>query len=573
MYLWNFKNTSIMEQTTVPEIVRIKIIATSDVHGAIFPYDFIENEPLNTSLAQVYTYIKEQRAVESQDVILLDNGDFLQGQPVVYYSNYENYDGTHICADVMNFMGYDAASVGNHDIETGHEVYDKLIKDFKFPWLAANAVHKGTDEPYFQPYTILDRHGVKIAIIGLITPSIPTWLPEYLWTGMEFKDMVETARRWVKVVKEQEHADIVVGLFHSGVDSTYNNRSDQDFMNENASSLVATQVPGFDLIFAGHDHQEANTVVRNCEGQRVIILDPKNCARLAAVASIQVKKDGDKIIDKKITGLIMEMNSCEPDREMMRRYSKYIHIVKDYVSKPIAKFTRTVSSRDAMFGNSAFVDLIHSIQLEETGADISFAAPLTFDSKVSKGVVCIRDMFKLYKFENLLYTMRLSGREILGYLEYSYSSWFNEMSDRKDHLVLFEVDEKGNNRTAGKFYNYSSASGIRYTVDLQKPAGEKITILGFMDGRPFNLDSTYTVAINSYRGNGGGGHLTEGAGIPHEQLLDRIVASSVKDLRYIIMKHIEEKRVVSPHALGNWKAVPQEFWTRGRKKDYQLMYD
>ena len=226
-----------------------------------------------------------------------------------------------------------------------------------------------------------------------------------------------------------------------------------------------------------------------------------------------------------------------------------------------------------MFGNSAFVDLIHSIQLEETGADISFAAPLTFDSKVSKGVVCIRDMFKLYKFENLLYTMRLTGREILGYLEYSYSSWFNEMSDRKDHLVLFEVDEKGNNRTAGKFYNYSSASGIRYTVDLQKPAGEKITILGFMDGRPFNLDSTYTVAINSYRGNGGGGHLTEGAGIPHEQLLDRIVASSVKDLRYIIMKHIEEKRVVSPHALGNWKAVPQEFWTRGRKKDYQLMYD
>ncbi|MBO4771842.1 MAG: 5'-nucleotidase C-terminal domain-containing protein, partial [Bacteroidales bacterium] len=311
----------------------------------------------------------------------------------------------------------------------------------------------------------------------------------------------------------------------------------------------------------------------NCEGQRIIILDPKNCARLAAVASIQVKKDGDKIIDEKITGLIMEMNSCEPDREMMRRYSKYIHIVKDYVSKPIAKFTRTVSSRDAMFGNSAFVDLIHSIQLEETGADISFAAPLTFDSKVNKGVVCVRDMFKLYKFENLLYTMRLTGREILSYLEYSYSSWFNEMSDRKDHLVLFEVDEKGNNRTAGKFYNYSSASGIRYTVDLQKPAGEKITILGFMDGRPFNLDSTYTVAINSYRGNGGGGHLTEGAGIPHEQLLDRIVASSVKDLRYIIMKHIEDKRVVSPHALGNWKAIPQEFWTRGRKKDYQLMYD
>lgn len=562
-----------MEQQTVPETVRIKIIATGDVHGAIFPYDFIENEPLNTSLAQVYTYIKEQRAVDSQEVILLDNGDILQGQPVVYYSNYEKHNGPHICADVMNFMGYDAASIGNHDIETGHDVYDKLVKEFNFPWLAANAVRKDNGEPYFEPYTIIERKGVRIAIMGLITPSIPIWLPENIWSGIEFKDMVETAKKWMPIIKEKEKPDIVVGLFHSGVDNSYNNRADEDYMNENATSLVAQQVPGFDLIFAGHDHQEFNMVVRNCEGQKVIILDPKNCARLAAVASIQIKKDGDKILDKRITGLIMEMNSCEPEREMMRRYRDYINMIKEYVSKPIARFNRTISSRDAMFGNSAFVDLIHSIQLAETGADISFAAPLTFDSKIAKGTVCVRDMFKLYKFENLLYTMRLTGQEVLNYLEYSYSWWFNEMSDRKDHLVLFDMDEKGNNRTAGKFYNYSSASGINYTVDLCKPAGEKITITGFADGREFKLDETYIVAINSYRGNGGGGHLTEGAKIKHDDLTDRIVTSSVKDLRYIIMKHIEDKRVVTPCASGNWKAVPQEFWTRGRKKDYQIMYD
>ncbi|MCQ2973347.1 MAG: bifunctional metallophosphatase/5'-nucleotidase [Bacteroidales bacterium] len=563
-----------MENTTVPETIKIKIIATGDVHGAIFPYDFIENEPLNTSLAQVYTYIKEQRSVTSQEVILLDNGDFLQGQPVVYYSNYERKPGeSHICADVMNFMKYDAASVGNHDIETGHEVYDKLINEFNFPWLAANAVNKLTGEPYFKPYTIITRKNVKIAIIGFITPSIPVWLPEKIWEGIEFQDMVECAQKWIKIVKEKENPDIIVGLCHSGVDSTYNNRSDEEYKNENASNLVAQKVPGFDLIFAGHDHQEFNMVVRNSEGGRVIILDPKNCAKLAAVASIQVKKDGDKLIDKKITGLIMEMNSCEPDSEMMKRYSDYINMIKHYVSKPIAKFTRTISSRDAMFGNSAFVDLIHSIQLEETGADVSFAAPLTFDSKVSKGTVCIRDMFKLYKFENLLYTMKLSGKEILDYLEYSYGTWFNTMSDKKDHLVLFEVDEKGNDRTAGKFYNYSSASGINYTVDLTKPAGEKITIQSFSDGRPFELDKIYTVAINSYRGNGGGGHLTDGSGICHENLLERISSATSKDLRYIIMRHIEEMKVVSPHAKGNWKAIPQEFWIRGRKKDYQIMYD
>lgn len=562
-----------MENLSETKTTKIKIIATGDVHGAIFPYDFIENEPLNTSLAQVYTYIKEQRAVKSQDVILLDNGDFLQGQPVVYYSNYEKYDGEHICSDVMNFMGYDAASIGNHDLETGHEVYDRLVKEFNFPWLAANAVRKSDGKPYFEPYTVIEKRGVKIAVLGLITPSIPTWLPEKIWEGIEFRDMVETAQYWMKIIREKENPDIVIGLFHSGIDSTYNNRCNEDFMNENASALVAHKVPGFDLIIAGHDHQECNMVIKNVEGQRVIILDSKNCARLAAVASIQVKKCGDRLIDKKITGLIMEMNSCEPDTEMMKRYGGYINMIKKYVSKPIAKFTRTVSSRDAMFGNSAFVDLIHSVQLEVTGADISFAAPLTFDSKIKKGVVCIRDMFKLYKFENLLYTLKLTGQEVLDYLEYSYGWWFNMMSDKKDHLVLFELDEKGNNRTAGKFYNYSSASGINYTVDLCKPAGEKIKILGFTDGRPFSLDGVYKVAVNSYRGNGGGGHLTEGAHIVHEELLNRIISATDKDLRYIIMRNIEEKQIISPKASGNWKAVPQEFWIKGRKKDYQVMYD
>ena len=563
-----------MENILEPKVVKIKIIATGDVHGAIFPYDFIENEPLNTSLAQVYTYIKEQRAVKSQEVVLLDNGDFLQGQPVVYYSNYEQYSGLHICSDVMNFMGYDAAGIGNHDLETGHEVYDKLVKEFKFPWLAANAVRKSDGQPYFQPYTIIERKGVRIAVLGLITPSIPTWLPEKIWEGIEFKDMVETAEKWMKIIREKENPDIVVGLFHSGIDSTYNNRSNEDYMNENASALVAQKVPGFDLIFAGHDHQECNIVIKNSVGQRVIILDSKNCAKLAAVASIQVKKDSEnRLIDKKITGLIMEMNSCEPDNEMMKRYSEYISMIKHYVSRPIAKFTRTISSRDAMFGNSAFVDLIHSVQLEETGADISFAVPLTFDSKITKGTVCIRDMFKLYKFENLLYTLRLSGKEILDYLEYSYGLWFNTMSDKKDHLVLFEFDEKGNNRTAGKFYNYSSAAGIKYSVDLCKPAGEKITIFGFTDGRPFKLDEIYKVAVNSYRGNGGGGHLTEGAHIEHDELLKRIISATDKDLRYIIMRNIEQKKIVSPKASGNWKAVPQDFWIKGRKKDYQILYD
>ncbi len=120
-----------------PSPVVLKIIETSDVHGAILPYDFIRDRELDTSLSQLSTYLKEQRAKSGQQVILIDNGDILQGQPIVYYYNFEKTDTIHICADVMNYLGYDAAVVGNHDIEAGHPVYDKLVKEFKFPWLAA----------------------------------------------------------------------------------------------------------------------------------------------------------------------------------------------------------------------------------------------------------------------------------------------------------------------------------------------------------------------------------------------------------------------------------------------------
>ena len=122
------------------QTINLKIIETSDVHGAIFPYDLRNNRPTNSSLAQVMTYLEQERAKENQHVILLDNGDMLQGDPIVYYYNFEKTDTIHIYADVMNYMQYDADIVGNHDIETGHNVYDKFNDEITFPWMAANAV-------------------------------------------------------------------------------------------------------------------------------------------------------------------------------------------------------------------------------------------------------------------------------------------------------------------------------------------------------------------------------------------------------------------------------------------------
>ena len=120
--------------------VVLKIIETTDIHGAVFPYNFVTDKPADGSLAQLSTLLKAERADGGQHVILLDDGDICQGQPVVYYYNFENTQGRHILSQVMNSLGYDAATLGNHDIEAGHPVYDKLASEFRFPWLAANAV-------------------------------------------------------------------------------------------------------------------------------------------------------------------------------------------------------------------------------------------------------------------------------------------------------------------------------------------------------------------------------------------------------------------------------------------------
>ncbi|MFC2139789.1 bifunctional metallophosphatase/5'-nucleotidase [Bacteroidota bacterium] len=563
--------------------VKIKIIETSDVHGAILPYDFINDRLVNHSLAQVYTYVQDEREKEDQNVLLFDNGDILQGQPIVYYYNFEKTDVTNIVADAFNYMKYDAATIGNHDIETGHPVYDKVYEELSFPWLAANAVHEKTGEQYFTPYHVFEIEGVKVAVLGMITPHIPHWLPEKIWEGIRFEDMIETAEKWIKIIENKENPDVLVGLFHAGVDYTYNNQSADKPLNENASVLVAEQVPGFDVVFVGHDHAIWNFKVENSAGDSVLILGPAAGARTVGVANIEMEfdKENEKW-NKTVTGETVDISKYGADLAFVKYFDDAFLEVKEYVSKPIGMFTESITTRESMFGDSPFMGLIHQIQLELTVADVSFAAPLSFNSTINKDTVYVRDMFNLYKYENLLYTMELTGKEIHDYLEYSYSLWFNEMKSQSDHLLNFEFDDEGElivsersgaPRLKHRYYNFDSAVGIDYVVDVSKPLGERVKIISIHNGTEFNLEKKYKVAVNSYRGNGGGNHLTEGAKIPKDELAMRVITSTEKDLRYYMMKWIEKQKTITPAALGNWKVIPREWWEKGKEKDYKLLYN
>jgi len=578
VYFWVLCVLSINAQT-----IKIKLIETSDVHGAVMPFDQIGDSSTSSSLSQVHTYANFERRLAGQEVILLDNGDILQGDPLVYFYNYENTNNPHLYAQAMNFMRYDAATIGNHDIETGHPVYDKFNGELNFPWLAANAINKETGGPYFKPYTIVEKAGVRVAVLGLITPAIPQWLPEILWEGIEFEDMIVSAKKWVEIIKEKEDPDLLVGLFHSGVDYTYNAESKDTYRNENASRLVAEQVPGFDVVFVGHDHSGWSFKTANVSGDSVLIVGSLARAKTVAVATATMSYDStvDSWSKESIVGEIVSVSNYKPDNHFMSKFSLNLNVIGNYVAKPLGRITKDIKSKESLFGPSEFVDLIHTFQLEQTGADISLVSPLSFNTEIDSGWIRVKDMFKLYRYENFLYTMELSGQEIKDYLEYSFGGWFNEMGSMDDHLLRFKRDAEGkiiyserNNSPMlnERYYNFSNAAGIVYTIDLTKSEGDRIIIKSLSNNSVFKLDNKYTVAINSYRGNGGGGHLTRGAGISMEELSSRVISSTDKDLRYYMMRWIEKEKIISPKLLRNWEIVPNEWWIKGKEKDYELIF-
>ena len=551
--------------------IKLKIVQTSDIHGNFFPYDFINRKAWGGSLARVHAFAEEQRKTFGENLILLDNGDILQGQPSVYYYNFIDTVSSHLCADMLNFMRYDAANMGNHDIETGHAVYDRWVKECNFPVLGANIIDTKTGAPYLPPYKIIERDGIKIAVLGLITPAIPAWLAENLWEGLQFEDMETSARKWVKIIQEKEKPDILIGLFHSGRDASKNTGK----WNENASLTVAQNVPGFHIVLMGHDHRQFCQNVPNCEGNYVMAVNPGSNGNAVSDIDITITKNGNETsmnIDARLT----DMNKYEPSQEFMAHFKKQYDDVDNFVKQKIGTITASLDTRPAYFGSSAFIDFIHTLQLAISGADISFAAPLSFDATIDKGDIYMSDMFNLYKYENMLYIMELTGKEIKDYLEYSYSIWTRQMTSPDDSLLLLKditpEEDKSHAIFANPSYNFDSAAGIIYTVDVTKPQGEKISISSMDDGTPFLMDKTYKVAINSYRGNGGGELLTRGAGIPQDQLHARIVFSTDKDLRFYLMEYIRKQGTLSPKALNQWRFIPDEWVKQAAKRDYDLLF-
>lgn len=549
------------------ETITLHLVETSDVHGNFFPVNMLNGHQTRGSMARVASYVGNLRQKYGDDVILLDNGDILQGQPLNYYYNFVDTLSANIAAQVVNYLGYDAQTIGNHDVETGPRVYDKWISETRCPLLGANVVDVQTGKPRLQPYTIIERRGLRVAIIGLLTPAIPNWLEPELWPGLRFENMVESARKWVKVVREQEKADLVVGLFHSGWDGGI---VTPDY-REDDTKRVAELVDGFDVIFFGHDH----TPHCSRAGNNVLCLDPANNAMQVAEATVEVVRNNGVVVGKNVTGTITDISGMAVDSAFMSHFASHLSAVKGWASQPIGEFANDIYVRDAFFGPSPFIDFIHNIQLKLTGADVSFNAPLSFNGAVKAGKVTVADMFNLYKYENKLYVMKLKGSEIRNHLEMSYDLWVQTMNSPNDHLLRLNNLSANDSQRMGfsnLLFNFDSAAGIDYEVDVTQPDGHKVRILRMSNGKPFSEDAWYNVAVNSYRGNGGGELLTKGAGIERDSLRSRVVWQSERDQRYYLTEEIRKLGNVAPTANSNWRFVPEEWTKPAAQRDRELLF-
>ena len=499
-----------------PKETTLTIIEATDTHGH---YEEFANDA---------HLLKKMRAELGDRLILLDNGDDLQGTPFQYCSN-QDAEHPNLVAAVLNSIPFDAVCVGNHDIEAGRKVFDRVFSEMDMPVLCANVIDETTGEPYFTPYVVLDRDGFKIAVLGLLTPYVVTWVPDRLRPGLRFEQLEAAAEKWVNLIREKEHPDLMVGLFHSGWEPQVQNLPpDHPLGRENATKWVAENIPGFDLIFYGHDHRARAEKVLNINGEPVYVLN-SGCRGQGLGKAVVTLKKGQK---PQISIELMPTDGEEKDEAYLAMLQPYIDRAADYQQEPVAELPVSISSDEAFSGPCLWVDEIHRCQFETVEAegihaDISMAAPLGGGKTLKAGMLTVKDFFTWYPYENSLAVMSMTGKEVKAFLEYAY-----EMKS--------------------PVYNFDSGAGLIYEVTESKPMGERINIISMADGTPFDMDKTYNVVMNSYRSMGGGNHLINGIGWAQEEIKDHVVWQSDRDLRSLFIDWARKKGVLDTEPLNCW---------------------
>ena len=535
--------------------VEIRVVATSDIHGRYYPTDPLDGTARRGSLSGFSTFLKQQRR-ENRNLIYLDAGDMLAGSVEAYHDMTAEFYEPSLAATIYDRLGCDAAVLGNHELGLGADVYMRFIDRCPFPVLGANLM---LDSPgdFLPPYSIIVRHGVRVAVIGFTTPSVNYTVPADILGTVIASDIAESARYWIPVIRSKEKPDIVVGLLHSGLEG---DRFAEQGIEENAARHLAAGVPGFDIIVCGHDHKPYEGTVDGPDGNPVLILNPGANAENAAVADVTVTFRRGDLSGCSVTGRLADITGEEPDAELDRalkpRYDKVCH----YADSVIGDLGTSIDSRGALWRTTTGMDLIHYHQMRFQAAEISLASPVAPDARAVAGPFTIRDAFRIYPFENKLVSVMMKGSEVKDILEYSASCFYNTVGNGAGTL-LKAVDVNPANPQAGTARNhFISACGIVYTVDVTRKEGDRVRIVSMSDGKPFDMDRYYRTTLNTFLACGAESPLFNVPGITRENIRRRTVVASGADMRYYIITDFYIKREsgkpVTVPEYGNWSLVP-----------------
>jgi len=473
----------------------------------------------------------------------------------------------------MEYMKYDAIAIGNHDIETGHAVYDRVQKDLEkanVPFMAWNAIRTDNGKPYFPPYKMVKKAGLRIAVMGYENANIKAWLAEELWSGMRFESVAARIQKDVDYLREKEHPDVVVAIMHTASGTG-------DGSNPEAEALDAFNlVKGVDWVICGHDHKP-RVEARDSSA----FLNSGSHSRFVAQGKMHLTVENGQIVKKDYQAELIPVDAAKADPVMREHFQKDFETVRAFTKQEVGILNTELRTRESYTGMCDYMNLIHTLCLGPEEAEISIAAPLTFNGTVKSGVLIFNDLFTIYPFENQLYVVKMSGEEIVKYLEASYDRWINTVSKPGDHVL--RIIAKDNARTQqrgwsfeGLAYNFDSAAGINYTVNVTKPRGERIAVSSMADGSPFDPQRTYNVAMTSYRASGGGALLDE-IGI-NTDLIDERVVARYPEIRNILYDYLKENGSIDPEVIGaekvigKWKFVPETLADPMLKADMALMF-
>ncbi len=559
-----------------PGRFRLTVLGTTDLHGNVYNWNYFSNAAYSDTsgnqigIAKAATLIKAVRAERGADRCLtLDAGDTIQGTPLAYY--FAKIDpitagAKHPMATAMNAVGYDAAALGNHEYNYGLDTLRAFQRQCHFPLLSANSVDWDTGAPIFPPYVlkrvkVRGQKPVTVGILGLVTPGVAIWDATNVEGKVRFPGIVEQAKVMVPRMRAAG-ADVVIVSCHSGA-TTSSSYGDALPYPENASTLLAEQVPGIDAILVGHAHAEiAERRVKNtATGREVLLSEPLYWGMRVSVMDLDLVKVRGRWTVASSKATLLNANTVPEDARIAALVRPAHEKVLTYVNSVIGTCTQAMSAATSRYEDTAAMDFINLVQAQTVKAALvgtpqeglpvlSIAAPFNKGAAIPAGEVTVRDVAGLYIFDNTLLGVTLTGAQVKDYLETS-AAYFRTVSGTGPFpasAVTNAVTPTAPNGTPD--YNYDIMGGLdarlTYEINIANDPGARIEKLSYA-GAPIDLGATFVVAINNYRQGGGGN-------FPHVKAAP-VVYNRTVEIRQLMIDWVTANKVIDPPSFStvDWR--------------------